>query len=62
MPLADDIAELEAILQEGAEQVAVDGTSVRYRFDEIRRRLAALKRQQEPTKRPRIAQIDLSDC
>lgn len=60
MAIADQIAELEAILDAGASEVTVDGQRVRYDLDSVRRRLAELRRQQDATKRPRASQIDLS--
>jgi len=61
MAVADEIAELEGILAKGATRVVVDGVAVTYDFAEIRRRLAVLKRKQDPSKRPRIGQVDMSN-
>lgn len=60
MAIADEIAELESLLNDAAENVAVDGVAVKFSLPEARRRLATLKRQQDGTKRPRNATIDLS--
>lgn len=60
MAYETEIANLEAILNAGASQVSVDGRNVAYDFDAIRRRLAELRRKQDATKRPRVAQADLS--
>ena len=61
MAIADEIAELEDILNRGASRVVVDGVAVTYDFPSIRRRLAQLKREQDPSKRPRVSSIDLSN-
>ena len=60
MAIEDDIAELESLLNDAAENVTVDGVGVKFSLQEARRRLATLKRQQDATKRPRNATIDLS--
>jgi len=60
MALADDIAKLEAILNEGTGRVTIDGVTVQYDLGEVRQRLAALKRREDAAKRPRAAAIDLS--
>ena len=60
MAVADDIAKIEAILQEGASRVTTDGVTVQFDLDSLRKRLAVLKRQEDGTKRPRIATVDLS--
>jgi len=60
MAIADDIAKLEAILNEGTSRVTVDGVTVQYDLDKVRSRLMALKAEQDATLRPRAAQIDLS--
>jgi len=61
MAVADEIAELEGILANGATRVMVDGVAVTYDFKEIRRRLGVLKRKLDPSKRPRIGQVDMSN-
>jgi len=60
MAIEDDIAELESLLNDAAQDVTVDGVAVKFNLQEARRRLATLKRQQDATKRPRNATIDLS--
>ena len=59
--LSDQIAALEATLNEAANRVTTDGVTVQYDLDAARRRLEELKRQQDGTRRPRVAQIDLSN-
>lgn len=60
MALADQIAQLESILDAGASRVTTDGVTVQYDLEEIRRRLAKLQNELDQTKRPRLASIDLS--
>ena len=60
MAIEDDNAELESLLNDAAQDVTVDGVAVKFNLQEARRRLATLKRQQDATKRPRNATIDLS--
>lgn len=60
MALADRIAKLEAILDEGTGRVTIDGVTVQYDLDEVRKQLAELRRKEDATKRPRAAGIDLS--
>jgi len=60
MAYETEIAKLEAILNEGASRVTVDGMTVQYDLDDVRRRLNELKAKQDATKRPRAASIDLS--
>lgn len=60
MAIADEIAELEALLNSAAKDVSYDGTRVSFDLDAARRRLAQLKREQDATKRPPNATIDLS--
>jgi hypothetical protein len=55
------IADLEAILDAGGSRVTVDGLSVQYDLDQVRKRLAELRRSQDAAKRPRVATIDLSN-
>jgi len=56
-----EIAELEAILNTGATSTGVGDQRVTWDLDEIRRRLAELRRQQDHTTRPRIMTMDLSN-
>jgi len=60
MALEDEIAELEGILNAGANRLTTDGLTVSYDLEKIRRRLAELKERQEAGTRPRAAAIDLS--
>jgi hypothetical protein len=60
MALADRIAELERILDAGGESVTTDGLTVKWDLGEVRKRLAELRREDVPDKRPRVATIDLS--
>lgn len=60
MAYEDEIAELESLLNDAASNVAVDGVGVTFDLEAARRRLAQLKRQQDATRRPRNASIDLS--
>jgi len=53
------INKLETILAEGLSGVASDGQSANYDLGEVRRELERLKREANPTTRPRVAQIDL---
>lgn len=62
MSLTSQIAAIEAILDEGARSVSTDGLSVSYDLDALRRRLEELRRQQDATRRPRVAGIDLSNA
>ena len=60
---AATIANLEAILNAGATTVTVDGQTVTYDFDEIKSRIAKLKREDTAnsyTTRPRSLRIDLA--
>jgi hypothetical protein len=50
----------EAILNRGATRVTTDGVTVEYDLVAVRARLTDLKAQQDATKRPRAAGIDLS--
>jgi hypothetical protein len=59
MALADEIAELEEILNAGVASVASEGTKADYDLAAVRKRLADLRRQQSATARPRCAQINL---
>lgn len=62
MPSTDEqIAALEAILNEGATEVFADGQKTVYDLAAIRIRLAELKRQRSASLRPRTASIDLSN-
>lgn len=59
---AAEIAKLEAILNAGASSVTVDGQSVTYDFDEIKARIAKLKREDTTNgymARPRSLRINL---
>jgi hypothetical protein len=60
MALADEIANLEAILAAGVKSVRTDLTQTDFDLAEVRRRLAELKRQQNRARRPRSSSIDLS--
>jgi hypothetical protein len=60
MATEDDIAAIEAILQEGASRVTTDGVTVQFDLAALKARLAALRREATPTARPKIAQADLS--
>lgn len=57
---ADRIADLEAVQDAGAKKVSVEGLSVEYDPAAVQRRKAALRDKTDPTKRPRVASIDLS--
>ena len=59
--VAEQIENLEAILNEGVTEVFVDGQKTVYDLDAIRRRLTELRRQQDTTRRPRTASIDLGN-
>lgn len=60
MAYETEIANLEAILNAGANDVSTDGDRTVFDLDSVRRRLAELRRKQDATKRPRVAQVDLS--
>jgi len=60
MSLSTEIAEAETILNRGATRVTTDGVTVEYDLAAVRARLTDLKAQQDATKRPRAAGIDLS--
>ena len=62
MSLSSEIAAIEATLNEGARSVSTDGLSVQYDLNALRRRLEELRRQQDATRRPRVAGIDLSNA
>lgn len=47
------IADIQSILREGARQVVVDGTTVIYDFDSLRRELRELMREDELQRRRR---------
>lgn len=55
------IAEIEAILRNGASQVSTDGTSVSYDFDALRKELRLLRAEDDRQKhrRPVAASINL---
>lgn len=55
----DQIEALEKILNAGATSVSVDGQSVTYDLDMVRKRLNELKRQADPSKKPLVASINL---
>jgi hypothetical protein len=55
------IAQIENILNIGATSVTVDGTTVNYNFEELRRRLKELRNTDPAYRRSRIGQIDLSN-
>jgi hypothetical protein len=55
------IAQIEAILNNGATSVTIDGTTVNYDFAELRRRLKELRNTDPAYRRSRIGQIDLSN-
>lgn len=59
MSLAEEIAELEVVLNVGAKSVAVDGIKTDYDLDQVRRRIRELKAEQDPAARPRVAQVDM---
>lgn len=56
-----EIAEIESILRAGVKQTTVDGTTVVYDFDTLRKELRRLKRMNDATKgkRPLVATIRL---
>lgn len=56
------IAALEEILNNGATSVTVDGETIHYDFDEIRRRLRELRATDDDQagQRPRLFRIDLT--
>ena len=56
-----DKADLDAVLAAGAKQVSVDGTSVQFDLDQVRKQRDELARKITPAARPRLASIDLSD-
>ena len=58
------IAEIDAILRTGAEQVTIDGETVRYNFDELRRERLRLERgdDQRKRKRPVASSINLGNA
>lgn len=55
------IAELEAVLESGATQISVDGTSTSFDHDSIRKQIQALRSQHSTMKkrRPRASRINL---
>jgi hypothetical protein len=55
------IAQIEAILNNGATSVTTDGTTINYDFAELRRRLKELRNTDPAYRRSRIGQIDLSN-
>lgn len=61
MSVETEIAELEAILNTGASSTGVGTQRVTWDLDQVRRRLAELRRELDHTRRPRIATIDLSN-
>ena len=58
--IAQEIADIEELLNTGATSVTVDGQSVSVDQAALRRRLAELRHQQTPARRPRVATLDLS--
>lgn len=58
------IAELEAILENGASSVSADGTTVNYDLDQIRKQLRSLRGEDDDQKarRPVIASLNLSNA
>jgi LPS sulfotransferase NodH len=58
------IAELEDILQTGATSATIDGRTVHYDFDEIRRQLRELRANDDSQRgrRPVISRIRLGGC
>jgi len=57
-----EIAEIEAILNSGVTETSEDGQTIKFDHDQLRRRLAELKRQDRKTKRrPRWGSINLGD-
>jgi hypothetical protein len=56
------ITKLQKILEAGATTVTVDGTTVTYDFDQIRREIMRLQSEDDTlkSKRPRVASIRLS--
>lgn len=61
MTTADQIADLEAILNAGGKRVSTEGLTVDFDPEEIRRRLAALRQKADASKRPRIGKMNLSN-
>jgi len=61
MALADDIAHLEAIINAGARSQSVGDERTEFDLEQNRKRLAELRAQQSPSRRPRCAQINLGN-
>lgn len=61
MTIAEQIADLESILNSGGKRVTTEGLSVDFDPNEIRRRLAALRQKADASKRPRIGKMNLSN-
>lgn len=57
---SDQLGNLQAIQDAGAKRVSVEGMTVEYDPAAVARRAAALRDRTDPTKRPRVASIDLS--
>jgi len=58
--LADELAQIDAILASGAKSSNADGVNVSFDLDSLRRRRREIQRQLTPGKRPRVSTINLS--
>lgn len=58
------IAQIRSLLNSGATQITVDGTTVQVTPDQLRRRLRELQATDtaNPVKRPRVASINLGNA
>lgn len=56
---SDRIAEIKTILQQGASHVTVDGTTVQYDLEALRRELRELELEEHASKRPVASTINL---
>lgn len=61
MSLQTQIDELEELLNAGATDIGIGQQRVSIDLDQVRKRLAELKRQQSAAVRPRIASINLGN-
>jgi len=57
---SDQLGNLEAVQDAGAKKVSTEGLTVEFDPAAVSRRAAILRDKTDPTKRPRVASIDLS--